>query len=54
MAERVVSLTDRLTKAATAKGSITKGVRNAGIAMLGHIPQVRRAIAAQLSELRNR
>ncbi len=54
VAERVVALTDRMTKMATLHNPGARAVRNALIRVIGRIPVVRRRLATELAELRNR
>lgn len=51
VARRVVSMTDRMTRAATLTSSVGTRVRNALISWLGHTAFVSQAIAARLAEL---
>jgi 2-polyprenyl-6-methoxyphenol hydroxylase-like FAD-dependent oxidoreductase len=51
IAHSVVSLTDRLTKVATAASPTAKLIRNTAIGIFGHMPFVQRALAEKLSEL---
>jgi len=53
VAQRIVALTDRMTRAATLKSPLGREVRNALIALVGHLPPVRRRVAITLAELRN-
>jgi 2-polyprenyl-6-methoxyphenol hydroxylase-like FAD-dependent oxidoreductase len=54
IAEKVVGLTDRMTRAATMHPGPGRSLRNAVLAFVGHIPQAREAIARSLAELDNR
>ena len=54
VAEKVVAFTDRMTRMATLRSPRARAVRNAGIRVIGRIPAVRRWLATELSELRNR
>jgi len=54
IARSVVSLTDRMTKLATASSPVVKLLRNAVLDIVGHIPFAQHAIVQQLSELDNR
>ena len=54
VAERVVAFTDRMTRMATLRSPRARAVRNAAISMFGRIPPLRRWLATELSELRNR
>jgi 2-polyprenyl-6-methoxyphenol hydroxylase-like FAD-dependent oxidoreductase len=51
VAERVVTLTDRMTRMATLHSPLARELRNAAIAFAGHLPRVRRAMAANIAEL---
>jgi 2-polyprenyl-6-methoxyphenol hydroxylase-like FAD-dependent oxidoreductase len=51
VAERVVSMTDRLTRLMTVKGNIRQELRNLALEAVGHLPPIRRKIAMQISEL---
>jgi len=51
VAHDVVSLTDRMTRAATVKSRLGIEIRNALISFLGHSQTVAHAIAARLAEL---
>jgi 2-polyprenyl-6-methoxyphenol hydroxylase-like FAD-dependent oxidoreductase len=53
IAERVVSLTDRLTRIATVKGSVRQELRNFALEVLDHLPRVQQKLAMQLAELRD-
>jgi 2-polyprenyl-6-methoxyphenol hydroxylase-like FAD-dependent oxidoreductase len=53
IASGVVSLTDRMTKAATMKSGIGRLFRNFGMTIAGSLPPVRAAIALRLAELDN-
>jgi 2-polyprenyl-6-methoxyphenol hydroxylase-like FAD-dependent oxidoreductase len=50
VAEQVVGVSDRLTRLATIDGN-RRGIRNAGLAIAGHLPPVRHQLARQLSGL---
>lgn len=54
IAEDVVQLTDRMTRAATLQSAVAQKVRNALITLVGHLPHVPEKIARQLAELDNR
>lgn len=54
VAERVVALTDRMTRAATLRGRRARSLRNGVIGMIGRIPALRRQLAIELAELRYR
>ena len=51
IARDVVSMTDRLTRMATLKSPVGQSLRNAAVALLGHVPPVRAAVARRLAEL---
>jgi 2-polyprenyl-6-methoxyphenol hydroxylase-like FAD-dependent oxidoreductase len=51
IASDVVRMTDRLTRMATMKSRAGQNLRNAAVALAGHIPLVRAALARQLAEL---
>jgi 2-polyprenyl-6-methoxyphenol hydroxylase-like FAD-dependent oxidoreductase len=50
-AQDVVTLTHRLTRAATLKSGFARGIRNAAFSILGGVPSVRRSIACTLAEV---
>jgi len=54
VAQRVVALTDRMTRVATLRQRRSRAVRNAMIGMVGHVPPVVRKLATELAGLRNR
>jgi 2-polyprenyl-6-methoxyphenol hydroxylase-like FAD-dependent oxidoreductase len=54
VAERVVTLTDRMTRVATLRSSRTRSVRNGAIDLIGRIPAVRHRLAMELAGLRKR
>jgi 2-polyprenyl-6-methoxyphenol hydroxylase-like FAD-dependent oxidoreductase len=54
VAQRVVAFTDRMTKAATLRGSASRRMRNTMLGVLGHVPPVTRFLATELAGLRNR
>jgi 2-polyprenyl-6-methoxyphenol hydroxylase-like FAD-dependent oxidoreductase len=54
IAGKVVALTDRMTRAATMRPGPGRSLRNAALALVGHIPRARAAIARSLAELDNR
>ena len=54
IADRVVALTDRMTRMATLRNRRSRTIRNATIRMIGRIPAVRRWVATELAGLRNR
>jgi 2-polyprenyl-6-methoxyphenol hydroxylase-like FAD-dependent oxidoreductase len=51
VAQKVVALTDRLTRAATLESPLGRGLRNAAFSLVGGLPPVREAIARTLAEL---
>ena len=51
VATQVVALTDRMTRVATMKSPTARALRNAAVAIVGHIPQVRSSLARTLAEL---
>jgi 2-polyprenyl-6-methoxyphenol hydroxylase-like FAD-dependent oxidoreductase len=53
IAHSVVTLTDRMTKFATASSPAVQLLRNAVLSIIGQIPYAQRAIAERLSELDN-
>lgn len=54
IAEKVVALTDRMTRAATMHPGPGRMLRNVALAFVGHIPLAPEAIARRLAELDNR
>ena len=54
VAKSVVGMTDRMTRAATLDSAPLRAVRNAALALIGHIPAAREAIANTLAELNYR
>jgi 2-polyprenyl-6-methoxyphenol hydroxylase-like FAD-dependent oxidoreductase len=54
VAERVVTLTDRMTRAATLRSRIACSLRNALLGVAGRIPAAQRWIALELAELKYR
>jgi 2-polyprenyl-6-methoxyphenol hydroxylase-like FAD-dependent oxidoreductase len=54
VAERVVALTDRVTRMATLGSRRGRSVRNAAIRVIGRIPVLRRRLAMELAGLRDR
>lgn len=54
IAEDVVQITDRMTRAATLESAVARRMRNALIVLAGHIPHVPQTIARKLAELDNR
>ena len=51
VAAGVVAMTDRMTRAATARNPFVRAVRNTALRVAGRIPKVRRSLAMNLSEL---
>ncbi len=51
VAQRVVVLTDRLTRVATLRARSARAVRNVALRSLGRFPAFRRNLAAELAEL---
>jgi 2-polyprenyl-6-methoxyphenol hydroxylase-like FAD-dependent oxidoreductase len=51
VASDVVAMTDRLTRIAVMKSKVGQHFRNAAVALAGHVPQVRAAVARKLAEL---
>jgi len=51
IAAGVVAMTDRMTKMATMKSPVGQTLRNAAVALLGHVPPIRAAVARRLAEL---
>jgi 2-polyprenyl-6-methoxyphenol hydroxylase-like FAD-dependent oxidoreductase len=51
VATAVVTMTDRLTRAATARNPLARTVRNTALSLAGRLAPVRRALAMNLSEL---
>jgi 2-polyprenyl-6-methoxyphenol hydroxylase-like FAD-dependent oxidoreductase len=49
VATQVVALTDRMTRVATMKSPTARALRDAAVAVVGHIPQVRSALARTLA-----
>jgi len=54
VADRVVAITDRMTRMATLRTRRGRAMRNAVIGMIGRIPAARRWLATELAGLRNR
>jgi 2-polyprenyl-6-methoxyphenol hydroxylase-like FAD-dependent oxidoreductase len=54
VAERVVAFTDRMTRMATLRAPRARAMRNAVMRVIGRVPPVRRWLAMELAELRNR
>jgi len=51
IAAEVVAMTDRMTRMATLTSPLAQSLRNAAVALLGHVPPVRAAAARRLAEL---
>jgi 2-polyprenyl-6-methoxyphenol hydroxylase-like FAD-dependent oxidoreductase len=51
VAAAVVTMTDRLTRAATARNPVARAARNSALRLAGRLPQVRRRLAMNLSGL---
>ncbi|NQX28994.1 FAD-dependent monooxygenase [Microbacteriaceae bacterium VKM Ac-2854] len=51
VAERVIALTDRMTRLATVRGPQRRHLRNGGLRLLLAIPQARRSLAMRIAEL---
>ena len=51
VATDVVTLTDRMTRAATIKSPTGQALRSMAVAFAGHLPPVRAAVAKTLAEL---
>jgi 2-polyprenyl-6-methoxyphenol hydroxylase-like FAD-dependent oxidoreductase len=54
IATDVVAFTDRMTRMATLKSGTGKALRNMAIALMGHLPPVRTALASNLAEIGRR
>ena len=54
IAADIVTMTDRMTRAATIENPIGQAMRNAIVQFVGHLPAARHAIAMKLSELSER
>jgi 2-polyprenyl-6-methoxyphenol hydroxylase-like FAD-dependent oxidoreductase len=54
VARKVVSLTDRMTRAATIESRTGQAIRNAVVQLVGYVPAARKALAMTLSELSGR
>lgn len=54
VAQRVVALTDRMTRVATTSNPALRGVRNTVLPLLGRIPALRNRLATELAELNYR
>ena len=48
---RVVSMTDQMTRMGTLTGPLGQRFRNIGLRAAGHLPALRRMIAARMAEL---
>jgi hypothetical protein len=51
IAEGVVTLTDRLTRIATLRSTVSRALRNAALAFAGYVPLVTSALARNIAEL---
>jgi 2-polyprenyl-6-methoxyphenol hydroxylase-like FAD-dependent oxidoreductase len=51
IAAGVVTMTHRMTRAATARNPVVRMVRNTALSLAGRMPRVQRALAMNLSEL---
>jgi 2-polyprenyl-6-methoxyphenol hydroxylase-like FAD-dependent oxidoreductase len=51
VAEDVITMTDRMTRAATVHGAAARAIRNTVLTVAGHNSAVRRTLAMRLSEL---
>jgi 2-polyprenyl-6-methoxyphenol hydroxylase-like FAD-dependent oxidoreductase len=51
IAEEVVRLTDRMTRVASLHSPSLRKLRNVAIAVAGHIPPLKRAVAKRLAEI---
>jgi 2-polyprenyl-6-methoxyphenol hydroxylase-like FAD-dependent oxidoreductase len=51
VAADVVTMTDRITRMATLTSPVAQSLRNAAVALLGHVPPIRAAAARRLAEL---
>jgi len=51
IAERVVAMTDQMTRMGTLTGPVGQQLRNIGLTVAGHLPFVRRRIATRMAEL---
>jgi 2-polyprenyl-6-methoxyphenol hydroxylase-like FAD-dependent oxidoreductase len=51
IATDVVAMTDRMTRMATMTSPVGQALRNAAVALFGHLPPVRSAVARRLAEL---
>lgn len=51
VAEKVVAMTDQMTRMATVTSPIGQRLRNIGLMVVGHVPAVRRRIARRMAEL---
>ena len=54
VAQRVVAFTDRMTKMATTRSPVVRGVRNTALPLLGRVPAFRTKLATELAELNYR
>ncbi len=51
VAQRVVAMTDQMTRMATLTGAASQRLRNLGLQAVGYLPAVQRKIAARMAEL---
>jgi 2-polyprenyl-6-methoxyphenol hydroxylase-like FAD-dependent oxidoreductase len=51
VAEKVVAMTDQMTRMATVTSPIGQRLRNIGLMVAGHVPALRRRIASRIAEL---
>jgi 2-polyprenyl-6-methoxyphenol hydroxylase-like FAD-dependent oxidoreductase len=51
VAADIVTMTDRMTRAATIESPLGQAIRNAVVQFIGHFPAARQAIAMKLAEL---
>ncbi len=51
VAEKVVAMTDQMTRMATLTSPVGQRLRNIGIMLAGHLPAARRKIASRMAEL---
>lgn len=54
IARRVVAMTDQMTRMATLQSHTAQTLRNVTLAIAGHVPMFREAMAGNLAELKNR
>ncbi|MHA6761915.1 FAD-dependent oxidoreductase [Streptacidiphilus sp. PAMC 29251] len=51
VAQRVVALTDRMTRMVTSRSAVVRGVRDLALPVLGHVPGLTTRLATELAEL---